>query len=1075
MHVRRHQPRTLRGFQQLETRELLAAPELAPIPNQTLFAGAPLYVPLTAYDPDGDILSFSATVVQSSLEHSSIQSPVITPIIDHTNRNLRLSVRDYGDMVFELFERWAPRTTGRIIELVQQGFYTDVTFHRVIQHFVIQGGDPTGTGAGGSGLTFDDEFHPYLMHTGRGVLSMAKSTDDTNDSQFFITASDTRHLDFNHSVFGFLVRGEEVRQAIAAAPVDINNRPLTPVVIQSAEIFYDGQSRVLVLTAPLGTTGSAEVKVTVTDPEGNTAEQIFQVTVERDPYNSNAYLLPIAPIWTRAELPVTVAISAYDREQNPLIYGASPGPGVNDLSVRIEPTTGLLTVTPLPGAVGVRSVIVGVSDPASHTADPWDTQVVPVYVRPPTPTVQLHPSADTGASSSDGITRLNNAPNALLTFEVTGLVPGAEVSVLVDDVVVASAVAQGSSLVLQSTGEFLLLDGRHKVTAVQVLRDQPVAVGNFRSTVTLWSDESSPVWIVVDTFAPIFTSLPITQAAEGVLYRYQVTTLEEVTGPITYQLVTAPAGMRIDTHTGLITWLPDYDQAGTHSVVVRAIDTAGNWADQTFTIEVASAPDFLIAPVHNLIELQAWELEVQVVADHPPVTVFVQGALPEGMTYDAATRILRWTPSEAQGPGVYYVVLVAEDSMGLSRLWTLTLNVAEDNLPPRLLAPDEAEIREEELLELILQAVDDDLPPQDLVFSLIGQVPEGLTLDARTGTLRWRPTEAQGPGVYPITVRVSDAYGASDQKTLTIRVHEVYQPPQWETTGPFEAVVGTTFQVQLKAIDPDVPALPVQYRFKNLIDGMTLDANTGELRWEITRERWQALGMPSEVSVTVEAYKQIPGTGETLSTVRTFGIAVVDPWLLLMAAWGLSDGQPAPPAGSELSPQPQVGNVTETGSGENRRLKRDASESPASGVPASPFSGATGWLNRPSAALGLTNEVLDIFDKIEEEFLRGRLPEELLELLFMSTSDHDELQSSVATDTTDNTGKPERPSAVVSTLTLAATVHREHEASGENAASGEAPVPTPDLSDDQTSRGDEPTAGSPTRQVAAQPTVRSES
>ena len=111
----------------------------------------------------------------------------------------------------------APLTSREIWDLAAEGFYDGLDFHRVVPNFVIQGGDPTGTGSGGSTLGyFDDQYHLELQHNRTGVLSYAKSTDDTNDSQFFITEGPQRFLDFNHSVFGQLVEGESNRDAIMA-------------------------------------------------------------------------------------------------------------------------------------------------------------------------------------------------------------------------------------------------------------------------------------------------------------------------------------------------------------------------------------------------------------------------------------------------------------------------------------------------------------------------------------------------------------------------------------------------------------------------------------------------------------------------------------------------------------------------------------------------------------------------------------------------------------------------------------------------------------------------------------------
>jgi cyclophilin family peptidyl-prolyl cis-trans isomerase len=121
---------------------------------------------------------------------------------------------DKGDFVVELHADKAPKTVNNFVFLARDGFYDGVTFHRVIRDFMAQGGDPTGTGAGGPGYRFADEFHPALRHSGPGILSMANAGPDTNGSQFFITHRATPHLDNKHSVFGQVVKGMDVLLAI---------------------------------------------------------------------------------------------------------------------------------------------------------------------------------------------------------------------------------------------------------------------------------------------------------------------------------------------------------------------------------------------------------------------------------------------------------------------------------------------------------------------------------------------------------------------------------------------------------------------------------------------------------------------------------------------------------------------------------------------------------------------------------------------------------------------------------------------------------------------------------------------
>ena len=119
-----------------------------------------------------------------------------------------------GDIVVELYADRAPRTVENFVNLSRAGFYDGTTFHRVINGFMAQGGDPTGTGTGGPGYQFADEFHPELRHDAAGVLSMANAGPGTNGSQFFITHGPSPHLDDRHSVFGKVTEGMDVLRSI---------------------------------------------------------------------------------------------------------------------------------------------------------------------------------------------------------------------------------------------------------------------------------------------------------------------------------------------------------------------------------------------------------------------------------------------------------------------------------------------------------------------------------------------------------------------------------------------------------------------------------------------------------------------------------------------------------------------------------------------------------------------------------------------------------------------------------------------------------------------------------------------
>jgi len=119
-----------------------------------------------------------------------------------------------GDIRVELYPEHTPITVASFVNLAERGYYDGVVFHRVIPNFMVQGGDPTGTGRGGPGYQFEDEFHADLRHDAAGVLSMANAGPRTNGSQFFITHGPTPHLDNKHSVFGKVVEGLDVVNAI---------------------------------------------------------------------------------------------------------------------------------------------------------------------------------------------------------------------------------------------------------------------------------------------------------------------------------------------------------------------------------------------------------------------------------------------------------------------------------------------------------------------------------------------------------------------------------------------------------------------------------------------------------------------------------------------------------------------------------------------------------------------------------------------------------------------------------------------------------------------------------------------
>lgn len=171
----------------------------------------------------------------------------MTARIDYTEeieRPIAVFETSHGRFEVELYAKECPETVWNFINLAEGrqeterggDFYDGLTFHRIIQGFVIQGGCPLGMGTGGPGYRFRDEFHPSLRHDSEGVLSMANAGPGTNGSQFFITLAATPHLDDRHSVFGKVINGMDIVRKIGAVQTDAADKPLEAVVINTIKI-----------------------------------------------------------------------------------------------------------------------------------------------------------------------------------------------------------------------------------------------------------------------------------------------------------------------------------------------------------------------------------------------------------------------------------------------------------------------------------------------------------------------------------------------------------------------------------------------------------------------------------------------------------------------------------------------------------------------------------------------------------------------------------------------------------------------------------------------------------------------
>jgi len=341
----------------------------------TVEAGSPLWVTFDLDNPLDRAVTYNATIGDGNIVSTqfatgqSLRFSIASPDATTGGQATPLS----GDLTFQLFETLSQRATERLTTLTNDDFYDGLTFHRVVPNFVIQGGDPTGNGTGGSQLgDFDDQFDVRLQHNRAGLLSYAKSIDDTNDSQFFVTDGPTRNLDFQHTIAGVLTSGETLRDALNAVDNSgqPSNRPTQPVTITEAEIFQDNDHGAILINAPNDATGTTTVVVTVQDSAGNTRSQTINVTVVAPDStdlntNGNPFLDDIPTLTGTHGLQATYQLTSQDSENDAVRYldraaieQINASDSVNDkirfpgdladstLTYSVDPDTGLITYTP---------------------------------------------------------------------------------------------------------------------------------------------------------------------------------------------------------------------------------------------------------------------------------------------------------------------------------------------------------------------------------------------------------------------------------------------------------------------------------------------------------------------------------------------------------------------------------------------------------------------------------------------------------------------------------------------------------------------------------------------------------
>jgi cyclophilin family peptidyl-prolyl cis-trans isomerase len=352
---------------------LYAQPSIDAIPNLTVPAGKSVVIPIFGATTNHWKLTYTA---QSSLPEA------VTARVHQDNPWLKLSVRNFGDMTFMLFRDQTPATVKFIADLADTSFYDGLKFHRVVSDFVIQTGDPLGDGSGGPDFSFSDEFNPTLIFSGNGQLAMANGGKDSNGSQIFVTIGPQRELDFNHTIFGQLVRGFDVLGKIAVTPTT-NEVPMAPIVISQAGTVTNYADTVITLLGSSQVNATATITLTANDGHGGQFVRSFDVRVIPDSVNDPVILMSITNLITPINTPLKLPIGAIDLENDPIDYAAQLIAGSSNYAT-LTLSSNLLTITPRGGYQGPLYCLLGAREKNAtsrgSTINPFDIDFITIGV-----------------------------------------------------------------------------------------------------------------------------------------------------------------------------------------------------------------------------------------------------------------------------------------------------------------------------------------------------------------------------------------------------------------------------------------------------------------------------------------------------------------------------------------------------------------------------------------------------------------------------------------------------------------------------------------------------------------------
>jgi RHS repeat-associated protein len=546
--------------------------------------------------------------------------------------------------------------------------------------------------------------------------------------------------------------------------------------------------------------GQFEFLVQADDGRGGQDVQRYVVDVTAGHPNDAPVITSTPPVEATEGLPFAYSVTAQDSDGDRLVYFLTHAPA----GMAIDRDTGLVTWLPADTQLGTHSVTARVQDGHGGFADQsFEITVV---------------------ADAD-----NRAP-AFATAPITAIVEGqtylyaARASDANSDALTYDLVVHRAGMAVDAqTGMVAWRPGTDDVGVHDVflrVRDGRggVALQNYRITVVPLNS------------TPVITSQPGSPAAVGRPYRYEFRAQDAELDALVYAVDGGPSGLVIDSQTGEVSWTPTFAQLGTHSVVLSATDSLGHKAIQAFSLTVVdivtnAAPIITSIPRNRIALGSVYFYAIQASdPNHDPLAISLETA-PAGMAMNDA-RVIVWTPTAAQF-GSNLVELVVEDGRGgvARQSFAIEVTSQDSNQPPTITSTPRTTATVDRLYSYNPTGLDPDGDP--LVWSLI-QAPQGMSIDGRSGRIRWRPTVLQVAS-HVVELQAFDLQGGVERQRFTIDVRAMNLPPLIGSVPPIDAFTNQLYTHVVEANDPDGDSL--SYSLIAAPQGMAIDPQSGRIDW----------------------------------------------------------------------------------------------------------------------------------------------------------------------------------------------------------------------------------------------------